>query len=468
METMALFGSGQKQDGCSTEVNLSTLRLRVLPPEVLQNNNIESLNLDRNKLKHLTGISRLCKLKKLVLSKNDIVDFPKEIGNLIHLEKLDLNQNQIRVIPEGVFSCFSKLNHLRLNNNRLEGLPKDLAACSGSLQYLNLSNNYFRVVPGVVLELKRLQEFYIQNNLLQQLPAELFTELPLKMFKANGNPLREPPCEVCAGGIRQIISYFNQLQNCQAEEDQRVKTMFLGTSLAGKSTICKSLKQRRVVYMSEDERTAGIEISEFHLQGFTFLFWDFAGQLEYYMTHHLFITPQALVILVVNFQQYQLSNDSFKELVGFWINNLFMRVPNSVVLPVGTHTDVCSEEEVEVKKWDIVSRIQAMLEERKTSLAHFIANLEDNEEAEIYVDQWNKLKDMENCSLTVRQILDLVPVNCMDYQDIKALQDTILEHVKNEAIFPNVVQVLPPIYKQVEAAIVDMVSKNEEMAEHGK
>lgn len=284
-------------------MNLSTLRLRVLPPEVLQNNNIESLNLDRNKLKHLTGISRLCKLKKVVLSKNDIVDFPKEIGNLIHLEKLDLNQNQIRVIPEGIFSCFSKLNHLRLNNNRLTGLPKDLAACSGSLQYLNLSNNCFRVVPEVVLELKRLQEFYIQNNLLHQLPAELFQELPLKMFKANGNPLREPPCEVCAGGIRQIISYFNQLQNCQAEEDRRVKTMFLGTSLAGKSTICKSLKQRRVVYMSEDERTVGIEISEFHLQGFTFLFWDFAGQLEYYMTHHLFITPQALVILVVNFQQ---------------------------------------------------------------------------------------------------------------------------------------------------------------------
>lgn len=56
----------------------------------------------------------------------------------------------------------------------------------------------------------------------------------------------------------------------------------------------------------------------------------------------------------------------------------------------------------------------------------------------------------------------------MDYQDIQALEDTILEHVKNEATFPNVIQVLPPIYKQVEAAIVDMVQKNEEMAEHGK
>ncbi|XP_062974472.1 malignant fibrous histiocytoma-amplified sequence 1-like [Elgaria multicarinata webbii] len=426
---------------------------------------MESLNLDRNKLKHLTGISKLCNLKRLILSKNNVTDFPEEIRNLVHLEKLELNQNQIRVIPEGVFSCLQKLKHLRLNNNRLDGLPEDLAACSGGLQYLNLSNNLFQAIPLVVLELKSLQEFYVQNNMLRRLPMKLFTELPLKAFKVSGNPLREPPYEVCAGGIRQIIGYFSQLQHCQAEEERRIKTMFLGTALAGKSTICRSLKQRQIVQLPEEGRTVGIDISEFHIQGFSFLFWDFAGQLEYYMTHHMFITPQALVILVINLQQYQFNNDSFEELVGFWINNLFMRVPNSVILPVGTHIDACGVGEVEEKKEDIMCKIQAMLEERKANLAHLIANLEDNEESEFYVDQWNRLKEMENFTLT---ILDLVPVNCMDYQDIKTLEGIILEHVKNEEIFPNVIQVLPPIYKHVEAAIVDVVQKSEEVAEHGK
>uniref|UniRef100_A0A7M4ET22 Uncharacterized protein n=1 Tax=Crocodylus porosus TaxID=8502 RepID=A0A7M4ET22_CROPO len=192
-------------------------------------------------LKRIPGISQLCNLKKLILSKNDIVNFPKEIQSLVHLEKLDLNQNQIRVIPEGIFSCLLKLKHLRLNNNRLRDLPKDLAACQGSLQYLNLSNNLFQDIPQAVLDLASLQDFYIQNNMLHQLPVGLFTGRPLKMFKANGNPLREPPSEVCAGGIRQILSYFSQLQTCQVQEDRRVKTMFLGASLAGKSTICKSL-----------------------------------------------------------------------------------------------------------------------------------------------------------------------------------------------------------------------------------
>ncbi|KFV50800.1 Malignant fibrous histiocytoma-amplified sequence 1, partial [Gavia stellata] len=122
-----------------------------------------------------------------------------------------------------------------------------------------------------------------------------------------------------------------------------------------------------------------------------------------------------------------------------------MRVPNSVVLPVGTHVDCCREEEVEEKRRDIMAKIVAMLAERKRNLAHFMDNLEGSEEPEFYVDQWERLKEMEGCMLT---ILNLVAVNCTDHRDIKKLETTILEHVKNEELFPEVVRVLPPVYRQ--------------------
>ncbi|XP_054131028.1 malignant fibrous histiocytoma-amplified sequence 1 homolog isoform X2 [Melozone crissalis] len=398
----------QEQEDRLHEVNLSTQRLRVLPPSVLSNSMLESLDLDRNKLRSITGISKLCNLKKLILSKNEFVDFPNEIQSLVCLERLELNQNQIQIIPEGVFSHLPRLKHLRLNNNRLCALPRDLAACGGSLQYLNISNNLFRTFPQPVLQLARLQELRVQNNALRQLPRGLFQGQSLKTFKASGNPLREPPSEVCAGGIRQIRNYFDQLQHGSGQEDKRVKTMFLGASLAGKSTICRSLKQGRSKLVPKEERTVGIEISEFQIEDFTFLFWDFAGQLEYYMTHHVFITPQALVILVINLHMYQTNDKTFKELVGFWINNLSMRVPNSVVLPVGTHVDCCQEQE----------------------------------------------------------ILNLVAVNCTDHRAIRKLEATILEHVRNEELFPEVVRVLPPVYRQVEAAIAD-IAGSEEVADHG-
>ncbi|RLW09950.1 hypothetical protein DV515_00002398 [Chloebia gouldiae] len=465
---------GQEQEDRLREVNLSTQRLRVLPLAVLSNSTLESLDLDRNKLRRITGISKLCNLKSLILSKNEFVDFPSEIQSLVCLERLELNQNQIRIIPEGVFSHLSRLKHLRLNNNRLCALPRDLAACGGSLQYLNISNNLFRTFPQPVLQLARLQEFHVQNNALRQLPRELFQGQSLKMFKAGGNPLREPPTEVCAGGIQQIRNYFSQLQHGLGQEDKRVKTMFLGASLAGKSTICRSLKQGQSKLVPKEERTVGIEISEFQMEDFTFLFWDFAGQLEYYMTHHVFITPQALVILVINLHMYQTNDKTFKELVGFWINNLSMRVPNSVVLPVGTHVDCCQEQEVAEKTRDIMARITAMLAERKSNLAHFIDNLEGSEEPKFYVDQWERLKEMESCTLTAKnlfwmcfcQILNLVAVNCTDHRDIRKLKTIILKHVKNEELFPEVVRVLPPVYRQVEAAIVE-IAQSEEMADHG-
>ncbi|NXB16451.1 MFHA1 protein, partial [Rhagologus leucostigma] len=140
-----------------------------------------------------------------------------------------------------------------------------------------------------------------------------------------------------------------------------------------------------------------------------------------------------------------------------------MRVPNSVVLPVGTHVDCCEEQEVAEKTHDIMARITAMLAERKSNLAHFIDNLEGSEEPKFYMDQWERLKEMESCTLT---ILNLVAVNCTDHCDIKKLEATILEHVKNEELFPEVVRVLPPVYRQVEAAIVD-IARSEEMADHG-
>lgn len=106
-------------------------------------------------------------------------------------------------------------------------------------------------------------------------------------------------------------------------------------------------------------------------------------------------------IFFFSLPRYQTNDKTFKDLVGFWINNLSMRVPNSVVLPVGTHVDCCQEQEVAEKTHDIMARITAMLAERKSNLAHFIDNLEGSEEPKFYVDQWERLKEMESCTLTV-------------------------------------------------------------------
>ncbi|XP_069824381.1 malignant fibrous histiocytoma-amplified sequence 1-like [Dendropsophus ebraccatus] len=447
----------------SRQKDLSLRRLKVIPSEVLVDTTILTLNLDRNKLKSVSGINHLRDLKILILSKNELTDFPMEIQSLICLEKLELNQNKIQTIPTGIFPNLKDLKHLKLNNNRLSKLPMDLGSCS-KLQYLNLAHNLFTDFPQCILEIKSLKEVYLENNKLQKLPAELFLDLTLKKFKVSYNHLREPPDEVCVGGLKQIRSYFLQLQKSQAREEKRVKVIFIGASLAGKTTISRSLTQGHTVPVSPKERTVGIEISEFHIQDLTFLFWDFAGHLEYYVTHHVFITPYALVILVVNLHRYQVAEEQmFMDLVGFWIKNLAMRVPESVVITVGTHTDLCQPGEVEEKSKDIEERIYRMLAEHKANLTHFIDNLEERHDSELYLEQADKLRELSNCTV---HVLNVFPINATHYDDIEKLQNHILNTVGKEELFPNIIKMLPPIYKTVENAIIE-VKKNEETPQHG-
>ncbi|NXW78131.1 MFHA1 protein, partial [Hirundo rustica] len=146
-------------------------------------------------------------------------------------------------------------------------------------------------------------------------------------------------------------------------------------------------------------------------------------------------------------------------------------VPNSVVLPVGTHVDCCQEQEVAEMTHDTMARITAMLAERKSPLSHFIDSLEGSEEPRFYVDRWDGLKEMESCTLTIglsfSWTLNLVAVNCTDHRDIKKLKATILKHVKDEELFPEAVRVLPPAHRRTGAAIVG-IAQSEEMADHGK
>ncbi|KAK6472711.1 malignant fibrous histiocytoma-amplified sequence 1-like protein [Huso huso] len=420
-------------------VNRSKEKLKVLPQEILEDVTVVQLILERNRLKNISGIKNLINLKTLNLSRNDLVDFPVEIAQLVQLETLYLNQNKIQTIPDGIFNQLQQLKFLKLSTNHLSKIPSDLGCCK-SLQYLNLSHNSLKDLPEVVLELQNLKELFVEYNRLRELPAKLFENQNLEKFSAASNRLREPPDEVCAGGLKQIRSYFSQLRSSEADYVKRVKTMFLGSSMAGKSTLCKSLKQKQTVAVDVKDRTVGIEISEMKIEDFRFLFWDFAGQEEYYLTHHVFITPQALVILVIDLASYRTEDTHFNSKVGFWINNILMRY--SIDLRKSTQKRSADN----YNKEDIQRRIQVMLDNiRKNILVEFCRHV--------------------NGQLAER-VLDLIPIDCTNYKDIDSFQHHILTAVQDKNIFPNVEKKLPHIYQAVESTITNLI-KDKEIPDHG-
>lgn len=276
----------------------------MLPSDLLQNGqDVDKVDLQKNRLKNVTGISQLSNLTELNLCRNELTEFPQEISKLQQLVTLYMNQNNIKSIPDNIFPSLKKLKFLKMSTNKLRQLPSDMNRCE-NLIYLNLSNNCLRDVQPLV-GLGRLNELYVENNRLTELPHALFQSQNLEKFKANRNPLRKPPEAICEGGLKGIQSYFEMLEKSSFTM-RTIKTMFLGSSMAGKSTVCRSLRQGCPVEVAEDDRTVGIEIQQVHnADGVHFVFWDFAGQEEYYFTHHVFITPQAFVILAIDLSKYE-------------------------------------------------------------------------------------------------------------------------------------------------------------------
>lgn len=230
-----------------------------------------------------------------------LIEFSNEMRHLDKLETLYMNQNNIRSIPEGIFPHLRSLKFVKLSTNRLAKLPSDINQCT-SITYLDLSKNCLQSIQPLI-GLPKLEELLVEKNQLTELPSQLFQtdNCKLTVCKATGNPLRCPPEEVCVGGVMDIQSYFRQMEESpDTHSAWTVKTMFLGSSMAGKSTLCRSLKQGKPVVVPVKDRTEGIEISQLYTEEVRFLLWDFAGQEEYYLTHHVFITPRALVILTVD------------------------------------------------------------------------------------------------------------------------------------------------------------------------
>lgn len=258
---------------------------------------MDKADLQKNRLKEVTGIACLSNLTELNLCRNELIQFPTEISKLQQLVKLYLNQNKIKSIPENIFPFLKKLEFLKISTNKLSHLPSDITKCE-NLNFLNLSNNCLLDVQPLV-GLGQLKELYMENNRLTELPQALFQ--CLEKFKVKNNPLRKPPEAICLGGLKDIKHYFKMLNEASSFTSRTIKTMFLGCSMAGKSTVCRSLAHGKPVMVAEDDRTEGIEIQKFlNEDGVRFLFWDFAGQEEYYFTHHVFITAQAFVILAVD------------------------------------------------------------------------------------------------------------------------------------------------------------------------
>jgi internalin A len=176
-----------------TKLDLSSLKLEALPPE----------------------IGQLTNLTELDLSGNQLTSLPPEIGKLTELVALFLQGNQLTSLPPEI-GKLTKLDLLELSANRLTTLPPEIGKLT-MLHRLDLTDNQLTSLPPEIGKLTKLISFTIGNNQLTTLPLEM-GELHAFQTILDGNPLTFPPSDVQAQGPGAVLAYLHDYNAMQLRQ----------------------------------------------------------------------------------------------------------------------------------------------------------------------------------------------------------------------------------------------------------
>ncbi|MFX0125245.1 MAG: AAA family ATPase [Candidatus Hodarchaeota archaeon] len=118
---------------------------------------------------------------------------------------------------------------------------------------------------------------------------------------------------------------------------KRLKIIVVGEPLVGKTALYHAISTGTVPERLQS--TAGIDRYKLweKQDGNTFLsayWWDYAGQYAYRDIHRLFLTPDALYILVMN-----LRDSLEKNQAQYWLQSIREKAPKAKILPILTHYD---------------------------------------------------------------------------------------------------------------------------------
>lgn len=276
-----------------TTLNLADNRFSPTLPDVLTRlTQLERLDMTRNRLSNLKSVTlrALVRLRTLQLSRNEIYMFALTGDALPNLVQLELADNALETLPDGL-GALRSLRTLIISNNKLRKLPASICTLSaletldargnrltalpasigqlGALQRLWLNDNAITELPLSVQSLARLEELQLARNQLRALSHALGQCRALRVLDVQGNAaleqlpatlsylrgtlaqllldgcmsLRTPPPEVQRQGTEAVLGFLGDLLG-ETERVYRVKLMVVGQENVGKTTTITQLVRR--------------------------------------------------------------------------------------------------------------------------------------------------------------------------------------------------------------------------------
>lgn len=188
--------------------------LNHLSTDILKLYNLEKIVLDENPNLNLEEtfdiLSKFEKLKYLSLSDNKLVTVPENIEHLNHLEELDLDGNEISILPKSIKNL-KKLKSLHLFDNKLTSLNFDKGDLP-NLWNINLCYNEFTIFPSELSNLPSLKRIMIWCNNISVISKDIKNFKNLEELNLESNNISHLPNEISKLNSLKILSLrSNQL-----------------------------------------------------------------------------------------------------------------------------------------------------------------------------------------------------------------------------------------------------------------
>jgi internalin A len=330
------------------ELNLSSLGLTSLPPELNKLSHIQSLDLSYNHFAVFPiQIIKLTKLKILNLSVNNLTELPTEIGNLSNLQILDLHGNALKKLPQEIGNLI-ELQALNLNFTPITSVPSTISHLN-NLKVLNLRKDpigglRLHDIPPEIGLLSNLEILDLYSNGIRKLPTGIFYLSKLKILDLRKNYLGFPP-EIIekVNEPKSILTFYAGLQGDKRRPLYEAKTIFIGQGGVGKTSLIN-----QVIYGTfdpQENKTEGINIHRYKVRDeitvkterpekIQLNIWDFGGQEIMHATHQFFLTKRSLYILVLDARLTQEENR-----VEYWLKIINSFGDEPPILIVGNKID---------------------------------------------------------------------------------------------------------------------------------
>lgn len=166
-----------------------------IPPEIGDLQHLELLNLFSNAIGGTIPeeLGKLKKLKQLVLGANILGgEIPDMFDDLQNLQALNLSRNKLTgEIPESIYGCTNLNLFLYLYSNQLTGTLSESIGNLVNLKYIDMSNNQLEgTIPETLGNLVNLESIDMSNNQLEgTIPETLGNLVNLVMLYLDNNNL---------------------------------------------------------------------------------------------------------------------------------------------------------------------------------------------------------------------------------------------------------------------------------------